>query len=91
MVFNSFLEVPSSAHVAALGGHNVSYVGDDPMFTPEDFAITLSDITHKLKVADGRAADFTIRLAEKFAENVKYIASKYNNTILQNLQKFKLY
>ena len=43
-------------------------VGDDPMFTPEDFAITLSDITHKLKVADGRAADFTIRLAEKFAD-----------------------
>jgi hypothetical protein len=33
MVFNSFLEVPSSAHVAALGGHNVSYVGDDPMFS----------------------------------------------------------
>ena len=42
--------------------------GDDPMFTPEDFAITLADITHKLKVADGRAADFTIRLAEKFAD-----------------------
>ena len=33
MVFNSFLEVPSSAHVAALGGHNVSYVGNDPMFS----------------------------------------------------------
>ena len=33
MVFNSFLEVPSSAHVAALGGHNVSYVGEDPMFS----------------------------------------------------------
>lgn len=33
MVFNSFLEVPSSAHVAALGGHNVSFVGEDPMFS----------------------------------------------------------
>jgi hypothetical protein len=27
------LEYPSSAHVAALGGHNVSYVGNDPMFS----------------------------------------------------------
>ena len=33
MVFDSFLDVPSSAHVAALGGHNVSYVGEDPMFS----------------------------------------------------------
>ena len=32
-VFDSFLEYPSSAHVAALGGHNVSYVGEDPMFS----------------------------------------------------------
>ena len=32
-VFDSFLEYPSSAHVAALGGHNVSYVGNDPMFS----------------------------------------------------------
>lgn len=32
-VFDSFLEFPSSAHVAALGGHNVSYVGEDPMFS----------------------------------------------------------
>ena len=47
---------------------DVVNVGDDPMFTPEDFAITLTDISQKLKVADGRAADFTIRLAEKFAD-----------------------
>jgi hypothetical protein len=33
MVVDSFLEYPSSAHVAALGGHNVSYVGNDPMFS----------------------------------------------------------
>jgi hypothetical protein len=33
MVFDSFLEFPSSAHVAALGGHNVSNVGNDPMFS----------------------------------------------------------
>ena len=33
MVFDSFLQFPSSAHVAALGGNNVSYVGNDPMFS----------------------------------------------------------
>jgi hypothetical protein len=33
MVFDSFLEFPSSAHVAALGGRNVSYIGNDPMFS----------------------------------------------------------
>ena len=32
-VFDSFLEFPSSAHVAALGGHNVSYATEDPMFS----------------------------------------------------------
>ena len=47
---------------------DVVNVGDDPMFTPDDFAITLAEISQKLKVADGRAADFTIRLAEKFAD-----------------------
>lgn len=47
---------------------DVVNIGDDPMFTPDDFAITLADIAQKLKVADGRAADFTIRLAEKFAD-----------------------
>lgn len=29
----NFLEFPASAHVAALGGHEVSYMGSDPMFS----------------------------------------------------------
>ena len=47
MVFDSFLEFPSSAHVAALGGHNVSYVGDDPMFSINNPA-SLSTATDNL-------------------------------------------
>ena len=37
-----------------------------PMFTAEDFNISMTQIAQKLKVADRRAAEFTIRLAEKF-------------------------
>lgn len=42
-VFDSFLEFPSSAHVAALGGHNVSYMGEDPMFSINNPALLTTD------------------------------------------------
>ena len=48
MVFDSFLEFPSSAHVAALGGHNVSYVGDDPMFSINNPASLTTNVDNLL-------------------------------------------
>lgn len=47
-VFDSFLEFPSSAHVAALGGHNVSYTGDDPMFSINNPASLTTDVNNLL-------------------------------------------
>lgn len=48
MVFDSFLEFPSSAHVAALGGHNVSYMGEDPMFSINNPASLTTDVDNLL-------------------------------------------
>lgn len=63
---------------------------EDPMFKPEDFNITLAQITQKLKVSDGRAADFTIRLAEKFADarngaELRQKVADYLNTKVSNV------
>lgn len=49
-VFDSFLEYPSSAHVAAIGGHNVSYVGTDPMFSINNPALLNTDAENLLHI-----------------------------------------
>lgn len=69
---------------------------DDPIFTPDDFAVTIADISKKLNVMDGRAADYTIRLAEKFADArgggelrakvATYLNSKVSNVIQRSMK-----
>lgn len=64
--------------------------GDDPVFVADDFNISISQIKQKLNVADGRAADFTIRLAEKFADarsgaELRQKVANYLNTKVSNV------
>ena len=65
-------------------------IGDNPMFLEKDFSITLAQISKNLKIADGRAADFTIRLAEKFADprsgaELRQKVADYLNTKVSNV------
>lgn len=46
----NFLEFPASAHVAALGGHNVSYMGSDPMFSYSNPASLSASTYNKLHI-----------------------------------------
>ena len=69
---------------------------EDPMFTPDDFNITIAQIRQKLNVADGRAADFTIRFAEKLADTrngaelrqkvADYLNTKVSNVIQRSMK-----
>lgn len=69
---------------------NAVNLGDDPMFIADDFAISMSEIAQKLNISDGRAADFTIKLAEKFADprrgaELRQKVADYLNTKVSNV------
>lgn len=65
-------------------------ISDDPMFVESDFAISLAQIKSKLNISDGRAADFTVRLAEKFTDprngaDIRQKVADYLNTKISNV------
>lgn len=69
---------------------------EDPMFTADDFNISIQQIRQKLNISDGRAADYTIRLAEKFADTRRgfelrqkvadYLNTKVSNVIQRSMK-----
>lgn len=69
---------------------------ESPIFVPEDFDISISQIGKNLAISDGRAADYTIRLAEKFANERKgpelrqkvadYLNTKVSNVIQRSMK-----
>lgn len=66
------------------------------IFTANDFNVTLYQINQNLKVADKRAAEFTIKLAEKFADQrsgaelrqrvADYLNSKVSGVIQRSIK-----
>lgn len=69
---------------------NAINMSEDPMFLPNDFDITIQQISSKLKIAEGRASDFTIRLAEKLADKrtglkIRQSVADYLNTKVSNV------
>lgn len=70
--------------------------GDDPVFVADDFNISIGQIKSKLNVAEGRAADFTIRLAEKLADTrtgpelrqkvAEYLNTKVSSVIQRSMK-----
>lgn len=77
------------AKIENTSDNTVNY-NEDPMFTADDFNISIQQIRQKLNVSDGRAADYTIRLAERFADirrgsELRQKVADYLNTKVSNV------